>query len=67
MSGGLSIWAETAAWVEAVRAADSADRPGIFEIYNLQMERMDLSASRQLTALRKAPGLDESPPPKAGP
>ena len=42
----------------AVRAAAPADRPGIFEIYNLQMERMDDASSRQLAALRQALGLD---------
>ena len=45
----------------AVRAASAAERPAIFEIYNTQMERTDLSASRQLTALRKALGLAEAP------
>ena len=44
----------------AVRAAAPADRPGIFELYNVQMERVDLTASRQLTARRHALGLADA-------
>lgn len=42
----------------AVRAAGESDRAAIFEASNKQMERLDISAKRQLAALRKSLRLD---------
>jgi hypothetical protein len=42
----------------AVRAAPEAKRGAIFDAYQKQMERVDLSASQQLAALRHALDLD---------
>lgn len=42
----------------AVRAAAEADRGAIFERYNKQMERLDTSAKRELSALRKSLHLE---------
>ena len=51
----LATAAEVYANLEtAVRAAPEAERGAIFEIYQEQMQRVDLSATRQLTALRRA-------------
>jgi hypothetical protein len=47
----------------AVRAADEAERGAIFDASNRQMARLDSSAQRQLTALRKALNLEAVAPP----
>jgi hypothetical protein len=41
----------------AVRAAAEADRGAIFELYYMQMERLDGSAKRELASLRKSLNL----------
>jgi hypothetical protein len=43
----------------AVRAAAEADRGAIFAMYQKQMQRVDLSANHQLTALRRALLFDD--------
>jgi len=55
----LATAAEVYANLEtAVRAADEADRGAIFDQYNKQMERLDESTKRQLSALRKSLNLE---------
>ena len=55
----LATAAEVYANLEtAVRAAPEAERGPIFELYRQQMERVDLSATRQLKALRRALQFD---------
>jgi hypothetical protein len=41
----------------AVRAAPEADRDGIFDVYNRQMERLDASVQKQLESLRASLNL----------
>jgi len=56
----LATAAEVYANLEtAVRSAAEGDRGAIFAMYEKQMERVDLSASHQLTALRRALLLDD--------
>ncbi len=56
----LATAAEVYANLEtAVRAAAEPDRDAIFEMYQEQMERVDLAATRQLTALRRALLFDD--------
>ena len=43
----------------AVRAAPEAERGAIFEMYHKQMERVDMSATHQLAALRHALLFDD--------
>jgi hypothetical protein len=57
----LATAAEVYANLEAaVRAAAEEDRSAIFATSQKQMERVDLSANRQLTALRRALGFVET-------
>ena len=42
----------------AVRAAEESGRAAIFDASNQQMARLDSSAQRQLSALKKALGLE---------
>ena len=59
----LATAAEIYANLEAaVRAASEADRGAMFEASNLQMARLDTSAQRQLSLLRKALGLEAVAP-----
>jgi hypothetical protein len=46
----------------AVRAAEQNERSTIFDQYNTQMERLDISVERELGALRKALNLVATPP-----
>ena len=57
----LAIAAEIYVNLEtAVRAASESDRAALFEASNKQMERLDVAAKRQLTALRKSLRLEAS-------
>jgi hypothetical protein len=60
--GSLATAAEIYGNLEhAVRAVEETQRGAIFDEYNKQMERLDSSAQRQLSALRTSLNLDVDP------